>query len=277
MITRTVLSLIITLALSVHHVAGGNTHKKSNHKENNRFVFGQREYDQMMRDMDPREREHMHREFFNAQQRARTTSTSRHSENPDIAELQRQFEAFQRNIHRPHVPPYQQNTQRPHAAYQQNAQGPFETSQQNAQRPRATSQQNSQRPNTDSQQNAQRPHADSRQNSKKDYYKILNVPRTASISEIKRAYRNLAQEWHPDKYKGDIPPEIIREKMSEINEAYAILSDTGKMFGDLYVHIYLISFHMGVIDIFFLEKRRNFDNSYTQVCTYFDFDFCRMF
>lgn len=63
---------------------------------------------------------------------------------------------------------------------------------------------------------------------RKDYYKILNVPRTASKRDIKKAYRKLAQEWHPDKYKGDLSSEAVLKKMSAINEAYETLSDDEK-------------------------------------------------
>ncbi|CAG8756829.1 13871_t:CDS:2, partial [Acaulospora morrowiae] len=38
----------------------------------------------------------------------------------------------------------------------------------------------------------------------------------------------LAQEWHPDKYKGDLTPEQVDSKMSAINEAYEVLNDDGK-------------------------------------------------
>ncbi|CAG8452086.1 9365_t:CDS:2 [Acaulospora colombiana] len=64
-----------------------------------------------------------------------------------------------------------------------------------------------------------------KQSKKKDYYKILGVPRTANKKDIKRAYRKLAQEWHPDKYRGDLTPEQVDSKMSSINEAYEVLSD----------------------------------------------------
>lgn len=56
----------------------------------------------------------------------------------------------------------------------------------------------------------------------KDYYKILNISKSASDDEIKRAYRKLAQEYHPDKPGGSA------EKFKEINEAYQILSDRQK-------------------------------------------------
>ena len=58
----------------------------------------------------------------------------------------------------------------------------------------------------------------------RDYYKILGVPRSASPKEIKKAFRKLAQEWHPDKYSGDLPKEEVQKKMSEINQAYEVLS-----------------------------------------------------
>ncbi|KAI8800330.1 hypothetical protein BJ742DRAFT_686223 [Cladochytrium replicatum] len=64
-----------------------------------------------------------------------------------------------------------------------------------------------------------------RQAGRRDYYKVLGVPRSASKREIKKAFRKLAQEWHPDKYQGDLPEEAVVKKMSEINEAYEVLSD----------------------------------------------------
>ncbi len=62
---------------------------------------------------------------------------------------------------------------------------------------------------------------------KKDYYEILGVPRNASQEEIKRAYRRLAMEYHPDRH----PPEKRKwaeEKFKEISEAYEVLSDPEK-------------------------------------------------
>lgn len=56
----------------------------------------------------------------------------------------------------------------------------------------------------------------------KDYYKILGITRNASDIEIKKAYRNLAHKYHPDKRGGD------ERKFKEINEAYQILSDKTK-------------------------------------------------
>lgn len=56
----------------------------------------------------------------------------------------------------------------------------------------------------------------------KDYYKILNVEKNASADEIKKAFRKLAHQHHPDKQGGD------ETKFKEINEAYQVLSDADK-------------------------------------------------
>ncbi|KAF7722367.1 DnaJ sub C member 3 [Apophysomyces ossiformis] len=67
-----------------------------------------------------------------------------------------------------------------------------------------------------------------RQRKKRDYYKILAVDRKADTRDIKRAYRKLAQAWHPDKYNGDLSKEEVERKMAEINQAYEVLSDAEK-------------------------------------------------
>lgn len=59
----------------------------------------------------------------------------------------------------------------------------------------------------------------------KDYYQILGVERSADKDEIKRAYRKLALNYHPDRNPGDKQAE---EKFKEINEAYQVLSDPEK-------------------------------------------------
>src|SRR6185437_13540892 len=56
----------------------------------------------------------------------------------------------------------------------------------------------------------------------KDYYHILGVEKSASEEDIKKAYRKLAHQYHPDKPGGD------ERKFKEINEAYQVLSDKGK-------------------------------------------------
>ena len=59
----------------------------------------------------------------------------------------------------------------------------------------------------------------------KDYYKILDIPKTASADEVKKAYRKLAVKYHPDKNKDDKNAE---EKFKEVNEANEILKDAVK-------------------------------------------------
>ncbi|HPU55771.1 MAG TPA: DnaJ domain-containing protein, partial [Verrucomicrobiota bacterium] len=59
----------------------------------------------------------------------------------------------------------------------------------------------------------------------KDYYEILGVPRNASDAEIKRAFRKLAREYHPDVARDKKKAE---EKFKELNEAYEVLSDPEK-------------------------------------------------
>src|SRR3989344_4957825 len=59
---------------------------------------------------------------------------------------------------------------------------------------------------------------------KRDYYDILGVGKSASLDEIKRQYRKLALEWHPDRNKAA----GANEKFKEINEAYAVISDPKK-------------------------------------------------
>jgi curved DNA-binding protein len=59
----------------------------------------------------------------------------------------------------------------------------------------------------------------------KDYYSMLGVSKTASVDEIKKAYRKMAMKYHPDRNKDNKSAE---EKFKEISEAYAVLSDVEK-------------------------------------------------
>jgi DnaJ-class molecular chaperone len=61
----------------------------------------------------------------------------------------------------------------------------------------------------------------------KDYYELLGVSKNASDSDIKKAYRNLAREHHPDMVK-DSDKASAEKKFKEINEAYQVLSDSQK-------------------------------------------------
>ena len=60
---------------------------------------------------------------------------------------------------------------------------------------------------------------------KRDYYEVLGVSRGASEAEIKKAYRKLAKENHPDLHPGDKEAEA---RFKEVNEAYEVLSDADK-------------------------------------------------
>ena len=60
---------------------------------------------------------------------------------------------------------------------------------------------------------------------KRDYYEVLGISRTCTVTEIKKSYRKLAREYHPDVNNGN--PEA-EEKFKEISEAYAVLSSDEK-------------------------------------------------
>src|SRR3989440_10046399 len=60
---------------------------------------------------------------------------------------------------------------------------------------------------------------------KRDYYEVLGVGRGATAEELKRAYRKLALQYHPDRNNGDPQAEA---RFKEINEAYEVLSDQSK-------------------------------------------------
>ena len=60
----------------------------------------------------------------------------------------------------------------------------------------------------------------------KDYYQILGVPKTASQEQIKKTYRKLAMQFHPDRNPGK--EQWANEKFKEINEAFGVLGDPQK-------------------------------------------------
>lgn len=60
---------------------------------------------------------------------------------------------------------------------------------------------------------------------KRDYYEVLSVPRNATSEEIKKSYRKLAMQYHPDRNHGNVQAEVM---FKEAAEAYAVLSDPEK-------------------------------------------------
>ena len=60
----------------------------------------------------------------------------------------------------------------------------------------------------------------------KDYYQILGIPKNASQEEIKKAYRRLAMQYHPDRNPGK--EKWANDKFKEINEAFSVLGDPEK-------------------------------------------------
>ncbi len=60
---------------------------------------------------------------------------------------------------------------------------------------------------------------------KRDYYEVLGVPKESQKDEIKKAYRKLAIQYHPDKNPGD---KTAEERFKEATEAYEVLGDDQK-------------------------------------------------
>ena len=60
---------------------------------------------------------------------------------------------------------------------------------------------------------------------KRDYYEVLGVQRGATPEELKKSYRKLAMQYHPDRNQGD---KVAEERFKEVGEAYSVLSDPQK-------------------------------------------------
>ncbi len=69
-----------------------------------------------------------------------------------------------------------------------------------------------------------------KQASKRDYYKILGVRRNARKKEILKAYRKLAQQWHPDNFQDEEEKKKAEKKFMDIAAAKEVLTDEGRGF-----------------------------------------------
>ena len=67
-----------------------------------------------------------------------------------------------------------------------------------------------------------------KQASKRDYYKILGVRRNANKRAINKAYRKLAQKWHPDNFQDEDEKKKAEKKFMDIAAAKEVLSDDGE-------------------------------------------------
>ena len=67
-----------------------------------------------------------------------------------------------------------------------------------------------------------------KQAQKRDYYKILGVKRNARKKEINKAYRKLAQQWHPDNFLDEEEKKRAEKKFMDIAAAKEVLTDKGK-------------------------------------------------
>ena len=89
----------------------------------------------------------------------------------------------------------------------------------------------------------------------RDYYEILGVDRGATPEEIKKAYRKLAVQYHPDKNPGD---KAAEEKFKEASNAYSVLSDPEKR------RVYDTRGHAGVHGMGF-EGYQNMDDIFSHI------------
>ncbi|MGI6297823.1 MAG: J domain-containing protein [Saccharofermentanales bacterium] len=66
----------------------------------------------------------------------------------------------------------------------------------------------------------------------KSPYEVLGVRKGASQDEIKKAYRQLVKQYHPDNYKGHPLENLAKEKMQEVNDAYDQLTNGNRQYGN---------------------------------------------
>lgn len=66
----------------------------------------------------------------------------------------------------------------------------------------------------------------------KSPYEVLGVRKGASQDEIKKAYRQMVKQYHPDNYKGHPLENLAKEKMQEVNDAYDQLTNGNKQYGN---------------------------------------------
>ena len=103
-----------------------------------------------------------------------------------------------------------------------------------------------------------------KQAQKRDYYKILGVKRNANKKQIKKAYRKLAQQWHPDNFQDEDEKKRAEKKFMDIAAANEVLTDQGKaiktlqrLFSGMQNHSRLTPI---LIFTYYLEMRQKFDN-----------------
>lgn len=83
--------------------------------------------------------------------------------------------------------------------------------------------------NRDIQRELQKAKLELKKSKRKNYYKILEIPKDANDHDIKKAYKKLALKHHPDRCQGDDTAKAAAEaQFKEIGEAYAVLSDSQK-------------------------------------------------
>lgn len=88
---------------------------------------------------------------------------------------------------------------------------------------------------------------------RKDWYKILGVSKTAAVSEIKRAYKKLALQWHPDKNVDN--REEAENKFREIAAAYEVCPKILRLQYYTKSEFCILNLIMGLCNILFLTYR----------------------